>query len=90
MSQGASATVGLTKIYYSGSDSQFNQTRFEAFYGKGSTVSAGYGAEGFSASLEFSWAGSSLQNFTISIGGSFGFGTTGWGLGRIETGTEKW
>lgn len=80
----------MTKIYYSGSDSQFNQTRFDAFYGKGYTGSVGYGANGLSGSLGFSYADSTFNNFTISISRSFGFGTPGGGGSIMSTDTKKW
>lgn len=90
MTQGASAMVEITKIYYSGNDFQFNTTGFAAFYGEGREVSLSFGGNGLSGSINFSWAKSSLENFTISISGSFGLGTAGWGLSATRTETNKW
>lgn len=90
MWQGASTTADLTKLYYSGSTTQFNQTGFNAFYGKGYELSMGFGAYGLSGSLNFSYASSTFGNFTIGVGGSFGIGTPGPGGSVMQTDTKKW
>lgn len=87
---GASITANLTKIYYSGSLSDFDKSSFNAFYGKGIDGYAGYGASGATGSISFSHTLSTYKNFTIGFGLSIGLGTPGPGGGLMQYNTKKW
>jgi len=54
------------------------------------TTAGGFGAYSLTGSLSFSYAKSTLHNFTIGITVSGGFGTPGPGASFMETDTRKY
>ena len=87
-SQGISGTANVVKLYYSGSEMQFNRSGFLAFYGRGYEATGGFGAYGLSGSMSFSYANSTSENFVIGVGTSFGVGTPGFGVGLSGSDTK--